>query len=268
VLKLRTIAVTALLVGGCAWAPAGAAGAVTENATLQASFTPDALGASTTIGFGFHILTSEGLAPPPLTSIALSMPAGMDYTATTLGLAICQPQELEKHGLSGCPANSRLGSGSAFVEVPFGTGAGKELPEIQALMGPPSANSNIVVLFYANGQTPVFAQLVFRGELLPATGRFGSELTTDVPAIPSVPNGPDVSIISVQSTIGPSHLTYYKYVHGRRVPFHPIGIAVPVRCPQGGFPFAASFAFQDGSTASATTTVPCPPPVRHRHHRR
>jgi hypothetical protein len=264
--KLRTIAVTALLVGGCAWAPA--AGAVTENATLQASFTPDVLGAGTTIGFGFHIATAEGLAPPPLTSIDLHMPAGMDYTGTTLGLAICQPEELLKKGLAGCPPNSRLGSGSAFVEVPFGTGSGKEIPEIQALMGPPSANSNIVVLFYANGQTPVFAQLVFKGELLPSTGRFGSELTTDVPAIPSVPNGPDVSIVSVQSTIGPSHLTYYKYVHGRRVSFHPIGIAVPVTCPHGGFPFAASFVFQDGSTASTSTTVPCPPPVHHRRHKK
>ncbi|MGH2854741.1 MAG: hypothetical protein ACRDLF_11205 [Solirubrobacteraceae bacterium] len=254
---------TALLVGGCIWAPA--AGAVTENATLQASFTPDRLGASTTIGFGFHIATTEGLAPPPMTSVDLHMPAGMNYTATTLGLAICQPEALEKHGLAGCPANSRLGSGSAFVEVPFGTSSGHEIPEIQALMGPPSGNSNIVVLFYANGQTPVFAQLVFKGELLPSTGRFGSELSTTVPAIQSVPNGPDVSIVSVQSTIGPNHLTYYKHVHGRLVPFHPVGIAVPERCPHGGFPFTASFTFQDGSTASAATVVPCPPPVRHRH---
>ncbi len=255
---------TALLVGGCTWAPA--AGAVTESATLQASFSPDRLGVSTTIGFGFHIATTEGLAPPPLTNIDLHMPAGMNYTATTLGLAICQPEELLNKGLAGCPADSRLGSGSAFVEVPFGTGSGHEIPEIQALMGPPSGNSNIVVLFYANGQTPVFAQLVFKGELLPSTGRFGSELSTLVPPIPSVPNGPDVSIVSVQSTIGPSHLTYYKNVHGRRVSFHPIGIAVPERCPHGGFPFAADFTFQDGSTATASTVVPCPPPVRrHRH---
>jgi hypothetical protein len=262
-LKLRMLAgATALLLGGCVWA--SAAGAAVEDATLQASFTPDVLGASTTIGFGFHVATAEGLAPPPLSNIDLHLPAGMNYTATTLGLAICQPEELEKHGLNGCPANSRLGSGSAFVEVPFGASSGQEIPEIQALMGPPSKNSNLVVLFYANGQTPVFAQLVFRGELLPSTGRFGSELTTDVPAISSVPNGPDVSIISVQSTIGPSHLTYYKSVHGRRVPFHPIGIAIPERCPHGGFPFSANFTFQDGSSASATTTVPCPP-ARHRH---
>jgi hypothetical protein len=263
-LNLRTLIVaTALVAGGCLWAPA--ADAVVEDATLQASFTPDVLGASTTIGFGFHLSTAEGLAPPPLANIDLHMPAGMNYTATTLGLAICHPEELEKHGLNGCPVDSRLGSGSAFVEVPFGTSSGQEIPEVQALMGPPSKNTNIVVLFYANGQTPVFAQLVFRGELLPSTGIFGSELSTAVPAISSVPNGPDVSIVSVQSTIGPSHLTYYKHVHGRRVSFHPIGIAIPEQCPHGGFPFRATFIFQDGSTAEALTTVPCPAPVHHRH---
>jgi hypothetical protein len=260
-LKLRIpMVAAALLVCGCLAATADAV----ETATLQASFSPNRRGASTTIGFGFHLSTAEGLAPPPLTSINLHMPAGMNYTATTLGLAICQPEELREKGLAGCPADSRLGYGSAFVEVPFGTGSGHELPEVQALMGPPSKNSNIVVLFYANGQTPVFAQLVFRGELLPATGVFGSQLTTLVPPIPSVPNGPDVSIISVQSTIGPNHLTYTKYVHGRLVHFHPVGIAVPERCPHGGFPFTAEFGFQDGSHAFASTTVPCPPRRRHK----
>jgi hypothetical protein len=253
-LKVRTLMVATALVCGCLVARAGAA----ENATLQASFSPDRLGVSTTIGFGFHVSTTGGLAPPPLTSVDLHMPAGMNYTVTTLGLAICHPEALLKYGLSGCPANSRLGSGSAVVEVPFGTGSGRELPEIQALVGP-SHNGNMVVLFYANGQTPVFAQLVFKGEVLPAYGRFGSQLTTVVPPIPSVPNGPDVSIISERATIGPSHLIYYKRVHGRLMPFHPIGIAVPKRCPRGGFPFSAEFGFQDGSHASASTNVPCPP---------
>lgn len=265
-IRLRTVTIAAaLLLGGCLWAPA--AEAVTEVATLQTSFSPDALGASTTIGFGFHIATTEGLAPPPLTSVNLHMPHGMDYTGTTLGLAICQPEKLIKEGITGCPVDSRLGSGTAIAEVPFGNGVGHELPEIQALMGPPTPKSNIDVLFYANGQTPVFAQLVFKGELIPASGRYGEELNTVIPPIPSVPNGPDVSIISVQTTIGPNHLVYYKYVHGRRVAFHPVGIAVPVSCPAGGFPFSANFTFGDGSTTEATSTIPCPPPVHHHRHR-
>jgi hypothetical protein len=252
----------ALLV--CASLLAGASGALaagaTEQASLSAGFSPDRLGQSTTISFGFHLQTAEGTAPPPLTSIALQMPAGMNYTLTTLGLAICQPAVLQAQGPKGCPANSRLGAGSALVEVPFGTGSGHEVPEVQAVVGPPN-DGNMVVLFYANGQTPVFAQLEFTGEVLPDSGMFGSELATTVPLIPSVPNGPDVSVVEVNATIGPAGLTYYKHSHGHLVSFHPLGIGVPEHCPRGGFPFHASFAFQDGSQASASTTVPCPAPV-------
>ncbi|HLM84723.1 MAG TPA: hypothetical protein VK272_00890 [Solirubrobacteraceae bacterium] len=258
-LRLATLAaLTAAL--GCVLAPAGAY-AIAEQATLQASFSPDRLGEPTTITFGFHLSTTEGTAPPPLIGLDLRMPAGLNYTTTTLGLAICQPAALIADGLAGCPANSRLGYGSALVEVPFGTGAGHEIPEIQAVAGP-SPGGNLVVLFYANGLYPVDAQLAFSGEVLPDTGRFGSQLTATVPLVTSVPGGPDVSIVSVTSTIGPSHLTYYKHVHGRLVPFRPRGVSVPERCPRGGFPFAAEFTFQDGSRTSAQTMVLCPP-----HHR-
>jgi hypothetical protein len=258
----RLAALAALTIAlACALVPTGA-NAATEQATLNASFSPDRLGAPTTITFGFHLSTTEGTAPPPLTGIDLRMPAGINYTTTTLGLAICQPAVLIAQGVSGCPPNSRLGYGSALVEVPFGTGAGHEIPEVQALSGP-SPNGNLVVLFYANGLFPVDAQLAFSGEVLPDTGRFGSQLATTVPLVTSVPGGPDVSVVSVTSTIGPSHLTYYKHVHGRRVAFHPRGVSVPEHCPKGGFPFDAQFTFEDGTQASAQTAVPCPAPRQH-----
>jgi hypothetical protein len=244
----------------CALAPT-AAQAVTVQASLHASFSPNRLSTPTTIAFGFNLRTAEGTAPPPLSSLKLQMPAGLDYTATTLGLAICKPSTLLARGLSGCSPNSRLGYGNAVVEVPFGTGSGHEIPEIQAVAGP-SPHGNLVVLFYANGVAPVDAQLAFSGEVLPDTGRFGSKLVAEIPVVKSVPGGPDVSIVSVQTTIGPSHLLYYKRVHGRRVAYHPRGLSVPSHCPTGGFPFVAEFAFQDGSRTSASTAVPCPP--RHR----
>jgi hypothetical protein len=247
----------ALTLAGLLFVLPARAWAVTEQATLHAAVQPDRLGAPTTISFGFALATSEGAAPPPLTHVSLRMPAGINYTTTTLGLAICRPQVLLEKGLSGCSPNSRLGFGQAFVEVPFGVGSGRELPEIQAVMGPPH-NGNLTVLFFANGQTPVSAQLVFAGEVIPDKGLFGSQLAAEVPVIPSVPSGPDVSVVRVQTTIGPRHLTYYRHVKHRLVPFHPVGVSVPERCPRGGFPFAADFSFQDGSQTRATTTVPCP----------
>ncbi len=258
----RTRVVTAALLVCCALpATAGAA----QTATLQTSFSPDRLGASTTIGFGFQIANPDGGLPAPLSSLSLRLPTGIDYLTTTLGLAICQPANLLARGVAGCSPNSRLGFGSALVEVPFGTGSGHEIPEIQALMGPPNpSNGNIVVLFYANGQSPVYAQIVFQGELVSGSETLGGSLNAAVPLIPSVPNGPPVSILKVESTIGPSHLTYYKYVHGKRVPFHPRGVSVPLSCPRGGFQFSATFGFTDGTSAVAKSVVPCPPPSRRR----
>jgi hypothetical protein len=254
-LRLVGVALALSAIGAVA---ASAASAASELATLHASFTPDRLGASTTIAFSFHVSTAEGTAPVPLSSLDLQMPAGLNYTRTTLGLATCEAQKLAIQGPAGCPPNSRLGSGSALVEVPFGNGAGHEIPEIQAIAGP-SPNGNLVVQFYANGLFPVYAQLAFSGEVLPDSGAFGSQLGVQVPLVTSVPGGPDVSIVEVHTTIGPSHLVYYHRVHGRLQPFRPRGVAVPERCPRGGFPFAAQFSFIDGSSASAQTTVPCPP---------
>lgn len=251
----RRLRVLALAAVACL-AAAGSARAG-QTVKLQASFTPDRLGASTTIGFGFTIASSEGGLPSPLTHIDLRMPRGMDYITSSLGLATCQPEKLVASGLRGCPANSRLGMGSAFVEVPFGQNAGHEIPEIQALMGPPH-DGNVVVLFYANGLAPVYAQIVFSGELVEGGGAFGEDLSAAVPLIPSVTNGPPVSIINVKSTIGPNHLTYYKRVHGRLVGYKPQGVSLPDRCPRGGFVFDARFAFLDGTSTEAKAAVPCP----------
>jgi len=216
-------------------APA-AAGA--ETATLHASFSPDRLGASTTIGFSFDLAASGGGAPAPLSAISLRLPPGIDYLSTTLGLAICRPTVLLARGPAGCPPNSLLGSGSAFVEVPFGVGSGKEIPDIEAVMGPP-ANENIVVLFYANGLAPVLAQIVMQAELIAGSTTMPGRLETHVPLIESVPAGPPVSILSVNATIGPAGLTYYERRGGRRVAFHPRGVSVPAHCPRGGFRFSA-----------------------------
>jgi hypothetical protein len=235
-----------------------------ETATLHASFSPDRLGASTTIGFSFNLAASGGGLPAPLSAISLRLPPGIDYLSTTLGLAICQPAVLQARGPAGCPPNSRLGSGSALVEVPFGSGAGKEIPEIQAVMGPP-ANENIVVLFYANGLAPIVAQIVMQAELIAGTDTTSGRIDTQVPLIASVPAGPPVSILSVNASIGPAGLTYYENRHGHRVAFHPRGVSVPQHCPRGGFHFSARFSFTDASTASAAYSVPCPPRRRSRH---
>jgi len=250
----RTVALAAVFLTVLAVpATAGAS----ETATLHTSFSPDRLGASTTIGFGFEIAGAGGGVPSPLQGLSLHLPAGIDFLSTTLGLAICQPAALLAEGLAGCSPNSRLGHGSAYVEVPFGASSGREIPNIEALMGPPHG-PNVVVLFYADGREPIDAQIVFEGELIAGSQTLGGSLNAAVPLIPSVAGGPPVSIIRVSATIGPAQLTYYERVHGHTISFHPKGVSVPQHCPRGGFQFSARFSFLDGTSTVARSTVPCP----------
>ena len=260
--RLRTV-----LVLGALSATFPAQALAGQAVVLHTSFSPDRLGVSTTIGFAFDISGPNGAAPSPLRSVSLRLPPGINYLSTTLGLAICNPTALLERGLAGCSPNSRLGFGSAYVEVPFGETAGHEIPDIQALMGPPN-NGNIVVLFYADGREPVYAQLVFEGELISGTQTLSGSLNAAIPLVPSVPAGPPVSIVSVSTTIGPAHLTYTERVRGRTVRFHPIGVSVPASCPRGGFQFSATFSFLDGTSTTADSTVPCPPPTRHSNRTR
>ena len=228
-----------------------------QSVKLTATLTPERLGHGTTIGFGFQIAAPAGRVPPPLTELDLRYPSNFGITLSGLGLASCTTATLEVSGPGGCPPDSRMGFGSALAEIQFGPEIVQEPGDIAVLSGPVQ-NGHLALLFWANGLSPVNAQLVFPGLLLPAAPPFGGRVDVDVPLIPSLPQAPDVAIVSLNATIGPSHLTYYEELNGRIVAYKPTGILLPKRCPRSGFQFAASFAFLDGSHASARTVVPCP----------
>jgi len=253
-LTVRLTLVAALTL--CVSAPAHAQPAQTVE--LKASFNPNRLGARTTIEFGFQVhSTIPRRAPAPVTEVDLHLPAGLGLATSTLGLANCEPQALIVGGVTGCPANARIGFGSAIVAVPAESEPVEEEGSLTALVGPPNSEQ-LEVLFYAEGHSPVFAQLVFPGRLLEDNPPFSGRLDTAIPLIPTWPGGPDVSVTRMTSTIGPRGLTYYRHVHGKIVPFHPRGIAVPKRCPHRGFPFRVDITFMDGTHQTATSTVACP----------
>jgi hypothetical protein len=191
--------------------------------------------------------------------MSLDLPAKMGLATSTLGLAQCAPATLGEQGPEGCPANAQVGIGTAHAELRVEHEILSESATVHALLGP-TAGENEQVLFYVEALTPVGAQFVFPGVILPASGRYSGRLDTTIPLIPTWSDGPDVSVTSFSSTIGPRGLTYYRHVKGRFVPFHPRGIAVPARCPRGGFPFRAEFTFLDRTRATATSAVPCPAP--------
>jgi hypothetical protein len=151
-----------------------------------------------------------------------------------------------------------MGYGSALVEVPFGTETVYEHAKITIFMAPLASDGNFALLIYAAAANPVFAELTLPGIIAPAPAPFGGQVDAQIPAIESLPGGPQGTLIELTATLGPSGITYDEYIHGRRIPYHPRGIRLPRRCPYGGFPFASRLAFSEGSPVYAKVTVPCP----------
>ena len=224
---------------------------------LAAAFSPERLGAGTTIHFGLQIATPAGRAPSAVTDMQLLLPPGLGIASSDLGLETCVPSQLEQNGLAGCPPNSLMGRGSAAAEVPFGSAFVTERAPITLFSGP-LRDGHPQLLFFANGEYPVLADLIFGAIVLPAKAPYGGLLNTTLPLVPSVPEGPDVALIRLATTIGPSGITYHERVNGRTIDFHPRGILLPKRCPRGGFAFAVRLTFQDAGHASAHTAVRCP----------
>ena len=233
-----------------------AAAMAAQTAKLKAGFSPYRLGRSTTVKLALEIGVageSDGL-PSPVTKFEMRIPANLELIGSSLGLSICHPEALLANGPDGCPADARLGLGSAQIKVPVGPEPVTEGATIEAEMGPP-VGEEIGVLLYAEAGTPVAAQLIFPGVLFGGTSQ---SLSTAVPLIPSLPGAPYISMVSMKLSLGPEGLTYFKTVHGRTVGYRPEGIALPARCPRGGFRFSSEIAFADGTSASASSTVPCP----------
>jgi len=247
----------ALTVAACVCCCLPGVATATQTARLDVHLTPERLGAGTTIIFGFQITGGGGQVPSPLTELNLSYPAHLGIGASGLGFNTCRPAKLEAQGPEGCPADSRMGYGSALVEVPFGPQVIHETARIWTFSAPVK-DGRLALLFYAVGASPIDAELVFPAVIENAPAPFGGSLDTILPLVPSVPEAPDAAVVRLRSTIGPLNLTYYERVRGRLVAYKPRGIVLPRTCPRGGFPFAASFSFQDGSHTTASDTVPCP----------
>jgi hypothetical protein len=226
----------------------GAARAAT-TARMSAAFAPERLGAATTVSLGFQI-AAGGQAPALLTGMDFHYPENLGIATSGLGVAACLPADLQAHGPAACPPDSRMGYGSALVEIPIGPEIVRETARVALLAGP-SRDGYLHLLASATGESPVAARIVLATQLLP--GR----LQIAVPPIPSLPEAPYVAVVRMHLTLG-GNLVYYERVHGRSVPYHPAGIGLPKSCPRGGFRFSATFSFLDGTRAQAQTSVACP----------
>ena len=235
--------------------------------SISAGLSPERLGGQTTIVLGFQITDPGARVPPPLRAMSILYPNNLGIALSGLGIETCASAVVELTGAGGCPPDSVMGRGSALAEVPFGPETVHEQAAITILRAEDQGGF-IALLFDAQAEKPVQANIVLTAELLPARVPYGGRISVSLPLVPSLPEAPPVAVVALRATLGPLGLTYYEVRRHRRIAYHPKGIFLPDSCPRGGFPFAASFRFEGGTATSATTRVRCPRPRRGTAHRR
>jgi hypothetical protein len=233
-----------------------------QVATLQASFSPDRLDTYATIFIGFHISSIPSGDQLPLTNVSVSLPSEIGLATSGLGLENCVRSRLEEKGPEGCPSDSLMGRGIASAEIPFGGEVVVQSAQVDVFSARVQ-NGRLALMVFVDAKSPVEAELVFPATVVPALPPYSEGIDTNVPLVPTVPEGTDVAVTHFQMALGttptgPNHFVYYRSVRGHRVAYSPRGLLLPPACPRGGFPFEADFTFADGSTATAHTTVPCP----------
>jgi hypothetical protein len=237
-----------------------------QTASLNASFSPERLGAHATIFLGFRISNIPPASQSPLTNVSVLLPAEMGLATSGLGLENCLLHTLEVRGAYGCPVDALMGRGTATAEIPIGGETISESAQIEVFSAP-VREGRLALWVFADAHTPVNAEPVFPAAVVSAPPPYGEAIDATIPLIPTLPGAPDVAVTQFQMALGttargPDHFLYYESVRGRRVAYAPKGLLLPPVCPHGGFSFEAQFVFQDGTNTSAQTTVPCPRP-RH-----
>jgi hypothetical protein len=221
------------------------------SASLAAAFTPKRLGKATIVTLGLTIDSPAQSVSAPVSAVELRFPSNLGFATSGLGLASCEPEALRVLGPVVCPADSRLGSGSATAAVGFGPAVVRENVRLESFAAP-SSDGYLHLAILASGKSPVLARVVLGAVLLP--GR----MQISVPEVPGLPGGPNLALVAIKATLG-GPLTYYEHVHGRNIAYRPKGIGLPDSCPHGGWKLAAALSFADGTHSAASTVIPCPP---------
>jgi len=250
------IRVVALLVV-CLCLSSSAIARASETATLQASFSPDALGAPTDLSASVRFGSTTPGPQPPLTKVTAYGPSGMSLDVRGAGICTATPATLEAVGPTACPRDSRVG---------FGTATGLVELAGELIQGPfslefflaPTQDGRRRLLIYVNAVTPAVEQLVMVANEVRAPRPYGMGISFQVPIVPNFPGAPLGWVEHVLLTFGSTNVAYYHTIRGRRQLVHVRGLVTPKACPRGGFPIEGDLEFVDGSTTIARTTIPCP----------
>jgi hypothetical protein len=250
--KIRLLLV-GLVAGACLL---GAAFAWASNTlTVNETFTPDKLGATTNLSITAQFSSTNGAPPSPITKLTLYAPAGLGVDAH--GASTCSLAALQLHGPQGCPVASRVGFGGGIgmIELP------KEIIHESFTIDfffAPREHGHLALLAYASGLSPVPVELTVIAKEVPVTSPYGLGFSVEIPPISTIPGATLASVESAFATFGSPNVAYYETVHGKRTLVHLKGVVVPKTCPSGGFPTKGTIDFADGSTLTVNPAIPCP----------
>ncbi len=218
----------------------------TNLATFTSTLSPDRLGAKGALTIAFHVAGGEFGVPTPLQRTVVRFPAGMGIEIPQL--RSCSTEHLQQLGARGCPRQSKLGEGHALVAVRLAAETLTENVALLAFVGPPRRLQPTLEVL-GEGRTPIDVRMVVTGAVSPDRAPYGEKMVMSIPPIPTLPLAPNGSLADLSLTIG---------ARQTRTSNPSASVLVPAKCPRGGFPFAAEFAYADGSGGRAATTVPCP----------
>jgi hypothetical protein len=214
---------------------------------MRPSFVPDRLGASTALTLGLRFSGGEEGVPAPLSRVVVRLPAGLGINLD--GVGTCSRARLQSRGAAGCSQSSLVGRGHALAEAHTGSQTTSEESTIHVFRAPNRGSTPTFEVF-GQGESPLYQSTISTALLEPAGAPFGFSLHVSVAPIPTVVYEPDASLLSMSITLGGVTSGGARQHAGR--------ILVPRSCPAGGFAFAVSVTFADGSAASAAAKVPCP----------
>lgn len=195
-----------------------------------------------------------------MVGLDIDYPSSIGLAPGGLGLAVCSPKTLAAFGPAHCPADARMGAGTALAEIPFGTRTLTESAHI-TILGTPEQDGHPAFVLAVEGGTPLLTRIVFPGLLLPTGTPAQEDIQLKVPLFTALPGGPYAAVTELDASIGSPHLIYHEQSHGRRVSYKPQGVLLPDRCPRGGFLFTAKVTFLDGSHTAARGRVTCDAPA-------
>lgn len=272
--RVAALALCAAVAGMALAVSAAGAGAPRTPAPLSVTARFDrgaVLGSSTALDVDLR-LDPRRMPAQLLSEVRFEYPAGLGVVSSGLGIASCtRPARdfaqvlITGPRLGGCSPNSVMGYGTALAIVRL-AGNGQRIPEYAdvTLLAGPLERGRLGLVVYVDGTRPFGAKLAFAGEVSDAPAPYGGALAVRMPQVPGIQDIATVSLVDLRIVIGSHAIRYYERRGRRTVAYRPDGIALPARCPRGGFRFGAQVVFADGTRRSARSATPCPSAVAPR----